>query len=145
MKPFRSTVPTSSMLTVVRTWGTWTHTYSLWQKKHTNKWPGSYVWRRDPRGPGSAGLFIARSTHPLHSVGFVGQNRTRNSLSVISQVCIRDAKQASLSLFMSNISKGFVYRTATEEQMKSDRCSRKRRKHFSRCSFPKRKKRSSNY
>lgn len=146
MKPFRSTVPTSSMLTVVRTWGTWTHTYSLWQKKHTNKWPGSYVWRRDPSGTGSAGLFIAQSTHPLHSVGFVGQNRTRNSLSVISRVCIRGTKQASLSLSLCQTFRKALYiEKPQKNKLNQTQRSRKRRKHFSKCSFPNGKKRSRNY
>lgn len=33
-------VKMSSMPTAAKTWGTWTHTSLLWQKKPTSRWPG---------------------------------------------------------------------------------------------------------
>lgn len=33
-----------SMHIVGKTWGTWIHTYLLWQKKHTSKWQGSVCY-----------------------------------------------------------------------------------------------------
>ena len=36
----QSTVKMSSMPTVARTWGIWTPTSLLWQRKPTSRWPG---------------------------------------------------------------------------------------------------------
>ena len=42
MNSCQSMVKMSSMPTVAKTWGTWTPTSLLWQKKPTSRWPGKH-------------------------------------------------------------------------------------------------------